>query len=122
VRPYLSPIAGAYAAADLAVTRSGALTIAELSAWGIPAVLVPLPTAAGDHQTANARTLAAAGAALMIPQQEFSADRLDSTVRSLVADPPRLASLSAAMTSRARPNAAAEIATRLLALLATPGS
>jgi UDP-N-acetylglucosamine--N-acetylmuramyl-(pentapeptide) pyrophosphoryl-undecaprenol N-acetylglucosamine transferase len=63
VRPYLSPIAEAYAAADLALTRAGAMTIAELCAWGIPSVLVPLPTAAADHQTHNARAMANAGAA-----------------------------------------------------------
>jgi hypothetical protein len=54
VRPYLSPIGDAYAAADLAVTRAGAMSIAELCAWGIPSVLVPLPTAAQDHQAHNA--------------------------------------------------------------------
>ncbi|MEQ1693370.1 MAG: UDP-N-acetylglucosamine--N-acetylmuramyl-(pentapeptide) pyrophosphoryl-undecaprenol N-acetylglucosamine transferase, partial [Gemmatimonas sp.] len=61
VRPYLSPIADAYAAADLAITRAGAISIAELCAWGIPSVLVPLPTAAQDHQAHNATALAASG-------------------------------------------------------------
>ena len=69
VREYLSPIADAYAAADLALARAGAMTTAELFAWGIPAVLVPLPTAAADHQTHNARALAAAGAAVHLPQR-----------------------------------------------------
>ena len=58
VREYLSPIADAYAAADLALVRAGAMTTAELFAWGIPAIVVPLPTAAADHQTHNARALA----------------------------------------------------------------
>ena len=66
VRPYLSPIADAYAASDLVLARAGAMTTAELCAWGLPMVLVPLPTAAADHQTANARALAAAGAAIHV--------------------------------------------------------
>src|SRR5439155_6214804 len=94
VRDYLSPIGQAYAAADLAVARAGAMTTAELFAWGIPAVLVPLPTAAADHQTANARALAAAGAAVKIPQSEFTVDRLDAAVRSLIDDPAALARLA----------------------------
>ena len=72
VRDYLSPISDAYAAADLALARAGAMTHAELFAWGIPAILVPLPTAAADHQTLNARTLAAAGAAIHLPQSELT--------------------------------------------------
>ncbi len=62
VRAYLSPIAAAYAAADLAFTRAGAMTTAEELAWGLPAILVPLPTAAADHQTSNAVALERAGA------------------------------------------------------------
>ena len=62
VRAYLNPMADAYAAADLALTRAGAMTTAELSAWGLPMILVPLPTAAADHQTSNALALERAGA------------------------------------------------------------
>ena len=87
VRPYLSPIADAYAAADFALTRAGALTLAELCAWGIPGILVPLPTAAADHQTANARALVASGAARELPQRDLTVDRLDREVRSLLDDP-----------------------------------
>ncbi len=114
VRPYLSPIQQAYAAADLAVTRAGALTLAELCAWGIPPVLVPLPTAAADHQTANASALEAAGAALVIEQGALDATRLDTTVRALAADRTRLAALAEATRSRARPDAAERIAKRIL--------
>jgi UDP-N-acetylglucosamine--N-acetylmuramyl-(pentapeptide) pyrophosphoryl-undecaprenol N-acetylglucosamine transferase len=118
VREYLSPIADAYAASDLALVRAGAMTTAELFAWQIPAVLVPLPTAAADHQTVNARTLEAAGAAINLPQAELTAGRLDATLRGLIRDPAAMARLSAAATARARPNAAETIARRILARLA----
>jgi len=117
VRPYLAPIADAYAAADVAVTRAGAMTIAELCAWSIPSVLVPLPTSAQDHQTHNARATAVAGAAVHLPQAELSADSLDSTVRELMRMPIALASMRAAAARRARPGAAMDIARTLLGLL-----
>lgn len=117
VRPYLAPIADAYAAADVAVTRAGAMSIAELCAWEIPAVLVPLPTAAQDHQTHNARATAAAGAALHLPQSELSVPRLDALVRELRTDPARLATMREASARRARPAAANDIARHLLHLI-----
>jgi UDP-N-acetylglucosamine--N-acetylmuramyl-(pentapeptide) pyrophosphoryl-undecaprenol N-acetylglucosamine transferase len=116
VRPYLAPIAEAYAAADLAVTRAGAMTTAEVCAWGLPAVLVPLPTAAADHQTANARSLAEAGAAVHVPQRELDDARLGAIVHALARDDARLAALAAGARARARPRAADEIARRLLDL------
>ncbi len=117
VREYLSPIADAYAAADLALVRAGAMTTAELFAWEIPAVLVPLATAAADHQTVNARTLAAAGAAINLPQAELTADRLAATVRGLLDDPAAMQRLVNGARARARPDAAETIARRILALL-----
>lgn len=117
VRPYLSPIADAYAAADLAVTRAGAMTIAELCAWGIPAVLVPLPTAAQDHQTHNAKALQAAGAAVYMPQSEFTPESLDATVRELRSRPEVMMSMARAAVMRGRPHAAAEIAEQILSLV-----
>ncbi len=116
VRPYLSPIADAYAAADLALTRAGALTLAELCAWGVPSVLVPLPTAAADHQTVNARAHEAAGAGLMLTQEELTVDRLANKVGVLSANASRLNALAAAARARARPDAAADIARRILTL------
>jgi UDP-N-acetylglucosamine--N-acetylmuramyl-(pentapeptide) pyrophosphoryl-undecaprenol N-acetylglucosamine transferase len=116
VVPYLSPIEEAYAAADLALTRAGALTLAELCAWGIPSVLVPLPTAAADHQTANARALETSGAAIVLPQAELSAERLDRTIRQLLGQPELLARLAGAARARARPDAAETIARRILTL------
>lgn len=117
VREYLSPIADAYAAADLALVRAGAMTTAELFAWGIPAIVVPLPTAAADHQTHNARALAAARAAIHLPQSELTVERLDREVRSLLSDAPAMARLSAGASERARPDAAEFIAGRILSLL-----
>lgn len=114
VRPYLAPIAEAYAASDMAVTRAGAMTTAELAAWGIPPILVPLPTAAADHQTVNAKALAAVGAARWLRQDELNVDRLDSLVRELVTTPGALATLAVAARERARPNAAENIARRIL--------
>jgi UDP-N-acetylglucosamine--N-acetylmuramyl-(pentapeptide) pyrophosphoryl-undecaprenol N-acetylglucosamine transferase len=114
VRAYLAPIADAYAAADLAITRAGAMTTAELAAWGIPPILVPLPTAAADHQTVNAKALSAAGAAHWIRQSDLTVEHLDAVVRDLVTTPGALASIAEAAGERARPDAADDIARRIL--------
>jgi len=110
VEPYLSPIADAYAVADVALTRAGAMTIAELCAWGIPAVLVPLPTAAQDHQAHNARTLAAAGAAMHLPQASLDGAALQATFTELLHHPDARTAMSEAARRRGRPDAAAAIA------------
>lgn len=117
VRPYISPMRDALAAADLAVARSGAMTTAELSAWGVPAILVPLPTAAADHQTANARAIAADGAAVVIRQDELTGAVLANMVGSLLGDERRLGDMRAATLRRARPEAAQNIAGHILELL-----
>ncbi len=117
VRPYLSPIAEAYAASDLVLARAGAMTTAELCAWGLPMVLVPLPTAAADHQSANARALAAAGAAVHLPQRELTVDRLDTCLRDLLGNPERRQGLATAALARGRPGASETIARRILSLI-----
>jgi UDP-N-acetylglucosamine--N-acetylmuramyl-(pentapeptide) pyrophosphoryl-undecaprenol N-acetylglucosamine transferase len=117
VKDYLSPIADAYAVADLALTRAGAMTTAELCAWGIPALLVPLPTAAADHQTANARALAEAGAAKWLPESDATAARIDAEVRALLHDDRSLRKLAAGASARARTGAAQDIASRVAKLL-----
>ena len=117
VRAYIAPISEAYRAADFALSRGGAMATAELCAWGIPAIVVPLPTAAADHQTANAKALAAAGAAEMIRQSELNVDRLSQTVEALLADPSRLTSMRRKALERARPTAAADIASHVIALI-----
>jgi len=117
VEPYLSPIAEAYAAADVAVTRAGAMTIAELCAWGIPSVLVPLPTAAQDHQAHNARTLAAAGAAIHLPQHEYDGSALQETLLVLWQQPATRDTMARAARVRGRPDAAARIAEAIATLV-----
>ncbi len=122
VRAYLSPIAPAYAAADLAVARASAMTVSELAAWGVPPVLVPLPTAAADHQTTNALTLERAGAAIHLPQSQLTGATLEQAVRGLLDNPARFAALVEGAARRARPDAAATIARRILALARTSAS
>jgi UDP-N-acetylglucosamine--N-acetylmuramyl-(pentapeptide) pyrophosphoryl-undecaprenol N-acetylglucosamine transferase len=117
VRAYIAPISEAYRAADFALTRGGAMATAELCAWGIPAIVVPLPTAAADHQTANARALAAAGAAEMIRQSELDADSLARAVESMLSNPQKLSTMRAKALERARPTAAADIARHILRLV-----
>jgi UDP-N-acetylglucosamine--N-acetylmuramyl-(pentapeptide) pyrophosphoryl-undecaprenol N-acetylglucosamine transferase len=116
VVPYLSPIADAYAAANIALVRGGMMGTSELCAWGVPMIIVPLPTAAHDHQTANAVALEKAGAAIHLPQSELSAERVAAELASLLSHDARLGSLASNALARARPHAADEIATRILAL------
>ncbi len=118
VRAYLSPIASAYAAADLAVTRAGAMSIAELCAWGVPSILIPLPTAAQDHQAHNATAVASSGAAIHLPQAQLTPARLQQLVAELRSDRDRLEDMRHAARLRARPRAADDIAAALIALLA----
>jgi len=118
VVPYLSPIADAYGVATLALVRGGMMGTTELCAWGIPMIIVPLPTAAADHQSWNARSLDAAGAAIHLPQKDLTFDRLDELVRDLSADETRLTNLADRALNRARPRAAEEIARHIAALLA----
>ena len=116
VRPYIAPMTEAYAAADLAVARAGAMGTAEMCAWGIPQLLVPLPTAAADHQTVNARALASAGAAVWIPQAELTPERLGREIAVLLGDPAALDRLARGAAARGRPEAAESIARRVLTL------
>ena len=86
VSPFIDDMPEAFARADLLICRSGASTVAEVTAAGKPAIFIPLPTAADDHQRHNAATLAAAGAALLLPQSELSPERLVQEVVSLLGD------------------------------------
>lgn len=121
VRPYLSPITDAYAATDFAISRGGAMATAELCAWGIPPIVIPLPTAAADHQTSNARALASAGAAEWIPQAEFTVEKMGRSVNALLNDDQLLQARKLAAQARARPDAAREIAQSVLTLLDSTG-
>ncbi len=102
---FLDPMKLGYSVADIAITRAGMMTIAELCAWGIPSILVPLPTAAGDHQTANARAMEAHGAAKLIPQTSLTSDAIDEALTLVLGDPDRAASMRVAALARARPDA-----------------
>lgn len=120
VRGFLDPMATAYRAADLVVCRAGAMTIAEVCAWGKPSVLVPLPTAAADHQTRNAVALDAAGAAVHVPERELTAEKFAQVTRALLADRARLESLERAARGRGRPHATRDMVSSIVTLLPTP--
>jgi UDP-N-acetylglucosamine--N-acetylmuramyl-(pentapeptide) pyrophosphoryl-undecaprenol N-acetylglucosamine transferase len=108
---YLDSIEDAYLAADVAVSRSGAATVAELAISGLPSVLVPLPTLARGDQEANARVLERAGGATVVLQSEaLFAEVVGREVSRLLADPAARAAMSAAARSVARPDAAERLA------------
>jgi UDP-N-acetylglucosamine--N-acetylmuramyl-(pentapeptide) pyrophosphoryl-undecaprenol N-acetylglucosamine transferase len=116
VRGFFDPMTAAYRAADLVVCRAGAMTVAELCAWGKPSVLVPLPSAAADHQTYNARALVNSGGAVLLRERELNPASLARLVSELVADHQRLESLGTSARKRGQPNAARDIASRILTL------
>lgn len=103
-----------YAAADLVVSRAGAGTLAELSALGCPAILVPYPHAADGHQDANAAAAARTGGAEILPETELVSGRLADRVSALLSDPERLATMSSAIRGLNRADAAAAVADRLV--------
>ncbi|MBW3602399.1 MAG: undecaprenyldiphospho-muramoylpentapeptide beta-N-acetylglucosaminyltransferase [Actinobacteria bacterium] len=105
----------AYAAADVVVCRAGASSMAELTALGVPSVLVPYPHATGDHQTANARGLTAAGGAVRVPDSELDAARLVAEAEPLLLDADARARMAAAAADFGRPDAAAALAALVLA-------
>lgn len=117
---YIHEMRAALSAATVAVSRAGAMTTSELSAWGVPSVLVPLPTAAADHQTRNAESLARAGSAVHIPEAELTGSRLWNAVDSLLSSPQRLAAMKAAALEAGRPEATREITRALERLLPRP--
>jgi UDP-N-acetylglucosamine--N-acetylmuramyl-(pentapeptide) pyrophosphoryl-undecaprenol N-acetylglucosamine transferase len=108
-----------YAVADLAVARAGATTVAELTACGLPAILVPYPYATGRHQEANARAVERAGGATMLLDDTATGGALAERIRELLADPPRLEAMARASARFGRPDAADALAD--LALSAAKG-
>ncbi len=109
---FIDDMARRYAEADLVICRAGAVTIAELSAGGMASILVPFPFAVDDHQTANARFLADAGAALLVPQKELTAQKLAALIASL--DRPRLLDMARKARSLGKPEAARVVAQRCM--------
>jgi UDP-N-acetylglucosamine--N-acetylmuramyl-(pentapeptide) pyrophosphoryl-undecaprenol N-acetylglucosamine transferase len=114
---FLDPMADAYAVADLVVSRAGMITVAELCAWGLPSILVPLPTAAADHQTHNARVLAETGASLLLLESDLGGHRLGEVVAGLLRDEVRRKQMAARALARGRPDSAREIVSNLLTLI-----
>jgi UDP-N-acetylglucosamine--N-acetylmuramyl-(pentapeptide) pyrophosphoryl-undecaprenol N-acetylglucosamine transferase len=114
LRGYVENFGEALAAADLVLARAGG-SVFEIAAAGRPSILVPYPHAAGDHQTANARYMEQAGAAVVIPDAELTPARLAQEVGTLLADRRRLTAMGRAAATVARPNAAREIAAEVLA-------
>ena len=118
VSSFITDMAAAYREADLVVSRAGATTLAELAVLGKPAILIPYPYAADDHQTTNAAFLAAGGAALMFQEQELDGPKLRGEILGLLNDAPRLQSMAAQMKQYARPEATAAIVEKSIQLLA----
>lgn len=116
VQGFFDPMARAYRAADIVVCRAGAMTTAELCAWGKASVLVPLAIAAADHQLYNARALEAAGAAIVVTEDALTGRTLAAQVRALLDDGTRRAAIAAAAAACGRPSAAADIVSKLLTL------
>lgn len=114
IEAFITDMPSAYAAADLVICRSGASTIAELSAAGCASVLVPFPFAVDDHQTANARYLADAGAAVLVAEKDLTPQRLASTLQQLLGDQPALIAMAEAARAKAWTNATAAIVAALL--------
>ncbi len=110
VQPFIADMAGAYAWADLVLCRAGALTLAELAAAGVGALLVPYPHAVDDHQTRNAQFLVEQGAADLLPQAQLDADSLARRLRALLADPARRLAMAEAARACARADAAERVA------------
>ncbi|MEJ2483322.1 MAG: UDP-N-acetylglucosamine--N-acetylmuramyl-(pentapeptide) pyrophosphoryl-undecaprenol N-acetylglucosamine transferase, partial [Gemmatimonadota bacterium] len=118
--PWVDQLGARLAGVDLAIARAGAMFCSELAAAGVPAVLVPYPAAAGNHQVHNAAALSAAGAAVMLEEGSMEEGDLWEEVLSLLAEEERLLRMAEAMASRGRPDAAARIARELLDLAAEP--
>lgn len=116
VKPFFDNMEDVYSATDMAVCRAGASTLAELTACGIPAVLIPYPYATNDHQTFNALALEKNGAALMIKNADLNGEVLENTIRSMIHDKEKLVVMSKNSRSMGSPNAARDIAEAALSI------
>lgn len=122
VEPFIDDIAAAYAEADLVICRAGALTVSELAAAGVAAILVPFPAAVDDHQTHNARFLVERGAAVLLPERELTAERLAAELLRLGSDRAGLQQMAERARSLARPSSAEDVAAICLALASGGGA
>jgi len=117
VVPFLFEMPKTLRSADLVVSRAGAMTLAELTVCGKPAILIPLPHAIYQHQAHNARVLAEAGGAVVVPQEELSGGRLAQEVSALLRDPERLQAMGERSRVLGKPEAAATIVRECLELI-----
>jgi UDP-N-acetylglucosamine--N-acetylmuramyl-(pentapeptide) pyrophosphoryl-undecaprenol N-acetylglucosamine transferase len=118
--PYIEDVPLVLGVTDLAVSRAGAMTTAEILAWGVPAILVPLPTAAANHQELNARALQEAGAAVHLEQEGLTAEGLWRTIARLAEDPQILSTMSQRARERSRPDATSLIVREMVGVLSDP--
>jgi UDP-N-acetylglucosamine--N-acetylmuramyl-(pentapeptide) pyrophosphoryl-undecaprenol N-acetylglucosamine transferase len=114
VRPFIEDMAEAYSWADLVICRSGALTVSELAAAGVGAILVPFPAAVDDHQTHNAQYLVTEGAAVLIADRELTAERLSDELQRLCAGRGKLLAMAERARLLAKPRAGDELAASCL--------
>ncbi len=110
IHDYIDEMGSALAASDLVVSRAGATSIAEVTALGIPSVLVPFPFATDDHQTKNAKAVAEAGGAMVLPDAELDSPAFIETVTALLADADKRATMAAASRSLGHPDAGQNVA------------
>lgn len=117
IRAFWDPIAEAYGAADVVLARAGAMTTAEICAYGLPSILVPLPHAAAGHQARNAEALERSGAAMHLPESSLTPVSLANAVHDVLDRPGRRVDMARAARERGKPDAARRIAEELLALV-----
>jgi UDP-N-acetylglucosamine--N-acetylmuramyl-(pentapeptide) pyrophosphoryl-undecaprenol N-acetylglucosamine transferase len=117
VRHFFDPMNEAYTVADLAVSRAGALTLAELTLRGIPSILIPYPHAAAGHQEWNAKALVNAGGAVMIPDHELYGLRVAKAIKEILSNPGKLNAMRQGMLSMAKPDALKNIVDDLETLI-----
>ncbi len=120
--PYFDRIGPAYACADLVVSRCGATALAEITACGLPAILVPYRYAAEDHQAHNATPLREAGAAVVVADRELSGERLAGEIAALLDDPSRRAEMAARARALGRPDAADRVLDLIAGLVRRPAA
>ena len=117
VQPYFDPIETIYSIADLMVCRAGGMTIAEMTACGIPAIFVPLPTAAGDHQQLNAQAVADAGGGVLLNQRTLTGTKLAEKIIEIITNPEEQQRMANQSHQLGNPHAGEEIAQSILSLV-----
>jgi len=116
ILPYVENMPAAYALSDLVLSRAGALTLSEITVCGKPSVLIPLPFAAGDHQTKNAQSLVEAGAAVMVSEKELSSEIITNAILELLQDQERLEEMAKVALQLGKPQATEAIVDLILEL------